>query len=267
MSQHSITACDVRNRVANQKRFGAASDHAGGGSRGSRGFTLLEVLMAVVLLALLMTLALTSIRTAIQASRSGEAMIARSEQSRTVQGFMRRQLAQALPIAYEQVADAGTERRFAGSADEVVFVATMPGYLSRGGAHVQTLSLVGNGRGQRLQFNHAQLNGYDPADPQFAAEPVVLMEGIASGRFEFRELDETGELGEWNSDWETSERLPLMIRLVLEFDRDDARRWPEFAVTVMASAAGIQPVGFTARPARGLTIPNPAGQRRLVPRP
>ncbi len=240
------------------------------GSGRAGGFTLLEVLMAVVLLALLMTLALTSIRTAIQASRSGEAMIARSEQSRTVQGFLRRQLAQALPIAYEQLADAGTERRFAGSADEVVFVATMPGYLSRGGAHVQTLSLVGNGRGQHLQFNHAQLNGYDPEDPQFGAEPVVLMEGIASGRFEFRELDETGELGEWSSDWETSERLPLMIRLVLEFERDDPRRWPEFMVTVMASAAGIQPVGFNARPPRGLAIPNPAdqgGQQRPVPRP
>jgi len=265
MSLPTISPRSASKQLASSTRSGAASSQVG--CVRSRGFTLLEVLMAVVLLALLMTLALTSIRTAIQASRSGEALIARSEQSRTVQGFLRRQLAQALPIAYEQLADAGTERRFAGSADEVVFVATMPGYLSRGGAHVQTLSLVGNGRGQRLQFNHAQLNGYDPEDPQFGAEPVVLMEGISSGRFEFRELDETGELGDWSSDWETSERLPLMIRLVLEFDRDDPRRWPEFAVTVMASAAGIQPVGFTARPARGMTIPNSANQPRPVPRP
>jgi general secretion pathway protein J len=232
--------------------------------RAERGFTLLEVLMALVLLALLLSLAWASMRAAIQSSRAGEALIARTEQSRTVQTFLRRQLSQAMPIAYEQLADQGRERRFEGSADELVFVAPMPGYLSRGGAHVQTLSFVGSGRGQRLEFNFAQLNGYDPDNPEFGAEPVVLIDGISRGRFEFRELDENGELRDWNSDWETSERLPLMVRLVLEFDREDPRHWPSFDVTVMAAASGIQPVGFNQRRQRGLTIPN-SGAR--PPRP
>ncbi len=224
--------------------------------RRHRGFTLLEVLMALGLLALLLGLAWASLRTAIQASRSGEALIARSEQARTVQTFLRRQLAQAMPLAYEQLADSGAERRFEGSADEVRFVAPMPGYLSRGGAHVQTLALVGGGRGKRLEFNHAQLNGFDPVDPQFGAKPVVLVEGIANGRFEFRELDENGELADWSSDWDSSDRLPLMVRLVLEFRRDDPRRWPQFDVTVMSAAAGIQPVGFTGRRARDFRRPS-----------
>lgn len=232
-----------------------------------RGFTLLEVLMAFVLLALLLSLAWASMRTAVQSSRSGEALIARTEQSRTVQTFLRRQLAQAMPIAFERLEDNGAERRFEGSARDLRFVAPMPGYLSNGGAHVQTLSLVGGSRGQRLEFNHAQLNGYDPDDPQFGAEPVVLMEGIAGGRFEFRELDENGELRDWSSDWEASERLPLMVRVVLEFDRGDARRWPQFDVTLLASAAGIQPVGFTQRRQRGLTLPNNGRRPRSGDRP
>ncbi len=239
-----------------------------GGSRRTHrehGFTLLEVLMALVLLALLLSLAWASMRAAVQASRSGEALIARTEQARTVQTFLRRQLAQAMPLAYERMEDSGTERRFEGSADSVRFVAPMPGYLSRGGAHLQTLTLVGSGRGQRLEFNHAQLNGLDPLDPAFAPDPVVLLDGIASGRFEFRQLDETGELADWSSDWDATERLPLMVRLRLEFDREDARRWPEFDVTVMAAAAGTQPVGMNSRQPRGLSIPNsgrrPGGSR------
>ncbi len=228
----------------------------------ARGFTLLEVLMALVLLALLLSLAWASMRAAIQSSRSGEALIARTEQLRTVQTFLRRQLSQAMPIAYEQVTDQGREVRFEGSADELVFVAPMPGYLSRGGAHVQTLRFAGAGRGQRLEFNHAQLNGYDADSPKFGDEAVVLMEGISRGSFEFRELDESGELRDWSSDWDASERLPLMVRLVVEFDRDDARHWPAFDVTVMAAAAGIQPIGLTQRRPRadGNSVARPPRQ-------
>jgi general secretion pathway protein J len=223
--------------------------------------------MALVLLALLLGLAWGSMRTAVQSSRSGEALIARTEQARTVQTFLRRQLAQALPLAYEQLDDAGTQRRFEGAAEGLRFVAPMPGYLSRGGAHVQTLSLVGSGRGQRLEFNHAQLNGFDPQDPQFGETPVVLIDGLAGGRFEFRDLDESGQLGDWESEWDQDERLPLLIRLVLEFRSDDPRHWPQFEVTVMASAAGIQPVGLTPRVNRGLTIPNSGARPRPGGRP
>ncbi len=229
----------------------------------ARGFTLLEVLMAVTLLALLLTLAWSSLRTAIQASRSGEALIARSEQARTVQTFLRRQLSQSIPLTYEQLEDAGEERRFEGDAGRIRFVAPMPGYLSRGGAHVQTLALVD----ARLEFTHAQLNGFDPLDEDpDGAEPVVLVDGIARGRFEFRDLDESGQLGDWTDQWDTYERLPLMVRLKLEFDRDDPRRWPAFEVTLLAAAAGNQPVAAGQRPPRDLTIPN-TGRRRNSGRP
>lgn len=233
------------------------------GSRRARGFTLLEVLMAVTLLALLLGLAWSSLRTAIQASRSGEALIARSEQARTVQTFLRRQLSQSMPLAYERIEDAGEERRFEGDGQRIRFVAPMPGYLSRGGAHVQTLALVD----ARLEFTHAQLNGFDPLDEDpGAAKPVVLVEGIARGRFEFRDLDETGRLGDWTDEWENHGRLPLMVRLTLDFDRDDPRRWPSFEVTLLAASAGTQPVGVGQRAPLDLTNPN-AGRRRNLGRP
>ncbi|MFA5683157.1 MAG: prepilin-type N-terminal cleavage/methylation domain-containing protein [Lysobacteraceae bacterium] len=204
----------------------------------ARGFTLLEVLVAVTLLALLLTLAWGSLRTAMQASRSGEALIARSEQARTVQRFLRRQLSQTLALPFERLEDDGVEMRFEGGDDFLRFVAPMPGYLSRGGPHVQTLVVS---RGQ-LAFNHQQLNGYDPQSPEPERESVVLLDGIAGARFEFRDIDEDGELGDWQSDWDAVERLPLMVRLTVDFDRDDARRWPPFEVTVMAAASGMQPM-------------------------
>ena len=200
--------------------------------------------MALVLLAMLLTLAVTSIRTAVQASRSGEALIARTEQARTVQGFLRRQLSQAMPIAYEQAEVAGEVLRFEADDQGLRFVSLMPGYLSRGGAHLQSLEFVSGNGGQRLQFNHAQLNGYDNEEPVMSGDPVVLLDGIAGGRFEFRDIDDRGELGDWISEWDTPERLPLMVRLEIDFKRDDPRHWPAFEVTLMAAASGLQPIGL-----------------------
>lgn len=204
------------------------------------GFTLLEILLSVALLALVISLAYGSIRVALQASRSGEALIERTEEMRTAQGFLRRQLSQMLPSAYEQLEDNGEEKRFEGDAEFIRFVAPMPGYLSRGGAHVQELALVRNRGGYQLEFRHAQLNGYDAAegfDPE--QEPVVLIDGIREASFAFRRQEPDGELSDWMSEWDEPQSLPLLIRLDIEFDQGDQRSWPEFEVASLAASAGL----------------------------
>ena len=159
------------------------------------GFTLLEILLSVSLLALLVGLAYGSIRVATKASTSGERLIERTEEMRTVQQFMRRQISQMMSAPFDYVVDDGGEKRFEGSEDAIQFVAPMPGYLSHGGPHVQRLEIVRGDRGRQLQFRFAQLNGWDPeAGFPDDAEPVVLIDGIRDGGFSFRRLDENGEL-------------------------------------------------------------------------
>lgn len=212
-----------------------------GGTRASRhrGFTLLEILIAVTLLALLVTLAFGALRTAIRTTRSGEALVERTDQVRVVQEFLRRQLSHAMPLPFERLEDSGENRVFVADRDELRFVAPMPGYLARGGPHVQWLRIVDEGRGRRLEFDHAQLNGYDPDDPKgdSTREPVVLIEGFREGRFEFRALDEEGELAEWSGDWEDPQRLPLLVRLRLEFDDDSRQRWPDLEIPLLTATA------------------------------
>ncbi|MBD8526450.1 prepilin-type N-terminal cleavage/methylation domain-containing protein [Pseudomarimonas arenosa] len=202
------------------------------------GFTLLEILLSVALLSLIITLAYGSLRVAARASASGERLIERSEELRATQGFMRRQFMQVMITPFERPGDgdALNEKRFEGSADAARFVAPMPGYLSRGGAHVQELALVRDANGYSLQFRFSQLNGFDaeqgiPAD----VEPVVLMDGLADARFEFRGVIE-GELSDWSSDWEEPWQLPAFVRLLVEFPQGDARKWPAFEVPIPAGA-------------------------------
>lgn len=207
-------------------------------SSAQSGFTLLEMLLSVALLSLIITLAYGSLRVAARASASGERLIERSEELRTTQGFIRRQLMQSMLTPYERPVDASAphEKRFEGSADAIRFVAPMPGYLSRGGAHVQELALVRDGRGYSLQFRFAQLNGFDPDQGiPSDVEPVVLMDGLADARFEFRRVIEN-QLSDWSSEWEEPALLPTFVRLVVEFPRGDPRKWPAFEVPLPGGA-------------------------------
>jgi len=210
-------------------------------SHPARGFTLLEVLLATALLALALTLAYGALRAAVGSVRSGEALIERTDEVRVAQEFLRRQLSHAMPLVFEQLEDDGERKLFEADADSVRFVSPMPGYLSRGGPHVQWLSIERSRDGMALVFDHAQLNGFDPEEPKpdDARPPVVLLEGIDRASFEYRALDETGELGEWTDTWEDPQQMPLMVRLLVEFEQGDARIWPALEVPLrLAAAAG-----------------------------
>lgn len=123
----------------------------------ARGFTLIEVLIALTLLALLIAMGFATIKSAISATRSGERIIANTNQVRTAQEFLRRQLANAMAIPFEHMEESGENRIFIADANELRFVAPMPGHLSRGGPHVQWLMLERGNDGTRLLFDHHQL--------------------------------------------------------------------------------------------------------------
>lgn len=197
------------------------------------GFTLLEVLIAITLLALLMAMAFGTLRTAIRITHSGERTISATNQVRTVQEFLRRQLSHAMAIPFDRVEDTGENYVFEADRNQLRFVAPMPGHLANGGPHVQWISFAGS----ELLFDHSQLNGYDPDDPKAnnPREPVLLMGGVADARFEYRGLNEEGELGDWEPDWDNVQQLPLLVRLVVEFD-NPARTWPDLEIPVLAGS-------------------------------
>ena len=231
--------------------------------RRQAGFTLLEILLASTLLAVLLTLAYSTVSGAVRSTRSGEAQIERTDDVRVTQEFLRRQLSHAMPVAFEQPDDGGDRKVFEADDRGIRFVAPMPGHLSRGGLQVQWLTLSSGRDGLRLEFDHHQLNGYDPDDPKGEDErpPVTLLDGIAEASFEYRALDDQGELGDWDSDWEDMEALPVLVRLNLHFESDN-RHWPMFEVPMkLAAASSSNRSRFrTRRPGR-LGRPLPGGRK------
>ena len=214
----------------------------------ARGFTLVEVIVATTLLALGLALAFASLRGAGRATARAETAAQAEERLRAVQGFLRAQLTAAMPIAFQFDSDTGQATFLRMTPTKLEYVASMPGYLSRGGPYLQTLELVPGEKGQRLVFQHQMISTDGPLKAE--REPLVLLDGIADARFEVRGIDTNGQVQAWESQWDLSAQLPPLVRLRLRFT-DPTRQWPEMVVAprlAVAYASGGDPLMRPAEP-------------------
>lgn len=198
------------------------------------GFTLLEVLAALVLLALLLVGVYSGIRTATHSVRSGTAAIERLDQIRSAQQFLRRELAQSLaqPISHT---DRGEPIFFVGNAHEMRYVAPLPGYLGKLGPQLQRLQLVDDGHdGLRLELSLALLPP-DGKPPQPLGEPQVLLDHITEGGFSYRGVDGKGAAVPWATAWPDGRVLPQLVRIQLQSQGNVD--WPQLDVPLRVNPA------------------------------
>jgi general secretion pathway protein J len=224
------------------------------------GFTLLEVLMAVTLLALLLAGAYSGIHTSVKAMHSGERVIERVDRVRTVQEFLRHQLSRILPLPYDMSPNGNFV--FEGDRNFMRYVAPMPGYLGHGGPYVQTLALTPGRDGLRLVFSGAMLNGYDAQQEKTAErEPVVLLDHIRDGAFSYRMLDDQGQLAPWSTRWDDPTVTPLMVQIELVMQNGDRIGWPTLAVPLMLDS-GASRLQMVAPKIPSNPVANPGGAAR-----
>lgn len=208
--------------------------------RGSAaGFTLLEVMLAILLLALLLAGSYGAIRTAVHAMHSGESAIDRTNRLRVAQEFMRHQVSRIMPLPFGRDESTNTNLIFEGRRDFIRFVAPMPGYLSKGGPYVQTLAFKGGRGGRQLLFSDDMLNGFDP-EAKSDNEPSLLLDQIDEGHFEFRTLDENGELTDWSDEWDDPGMTPVMVRIVARMSPQARVEFPPMDIPLMLDAGSAR---------------------------
>lgn len=207
------------------------------GAAAARGFTLIEIILATLLLSLGLVVAFASLHSANGSVQRADAAAARNEHLRAVQGFLYRILQSAQPMTLARDASSQQVAWLQGSEQQVRFVAPMPGYMSRGGPYAVTLRIAPSpdGHGNGLFFSYAMLVDGKALASDAKRPAEQLLDGIAQARFEYRGLNEQAVAGPWHSTWRRPSQLPLEVRLVLRFN-DAARPWPPFATAL--------PLGF-----------------------
>ncbi len=223
------------------------------------GFTLVEMLLAITLMAMIMALAYQGLAAGTRAVDRGEAAVDRTNRLRVVQQFLRNQISRTLPLALpvEYDDEEGALVIFDGDDARLDFVAPMPGYLDRGGPQHQVLALRRGETGLELLFAHQMLNSREDRDPLDDPDrpPTVLLDGIASGHFEYLSVDDEGEPTEWLDDWEDPSITPLMVRIELEMEASSRLAWPTLEVAPLID-------GSATRRNRSIIIPGGGGTPR-----
>lgn len=203
--------------------------------RRSRGFTLIEVLLATALLAAGLALAFGTLGAATKTVQRGELMAQRSERMRAVQGFLRRRIAAARPVAFDTDTASLLPQRFIGDSERMRFVADLPDYLGQGGPYLHDFSVDGGGQDGRILLTLGLVQSGETIEDRVPRPPEVLVEGLESARFRYRALDSEGKLGAWQEQWTAVEQLPLLIEVTL---RDaDGSQWPPLVVALPMATA------------------------------
>jgi general secretion pathway protein J len=211
------------------------------------GFTLLEVLGSMALLALLLLGVYSGVRSATHTVRAGTQKIEQLDDVRSAQIFLRRELEQAMsqPITHD---DNGNGIFFIGSSDEMRFVAPLPGYLGQLGPQLIDIKLVSGEKGKQLVASLAVLPP-DGSKPKPLGEPQVLVDGVIDGSFSYRGLNQQGQPMDWQRDWKYTGNMPNVVTVKLALH--DGREWPELSAPLRVNAAAAQGPGNMLRGLRG----------------
>lgn len=195
----------------------------GAGRVRAGGFTLLEVLLSMLLLAVLMSAVYAALSGSRKLVQTGLRQARRDEQIFATRQFLRRSLAQirTVPIPEPVSRPPGWLQ---GGPRKLRFVAPSVAALGGRGLQVQQLQLVQmDGRSGRLELQLADLPMH--GEPlHWRLPPEVLLDGISGGHFAYRDADTPEREGAWQGHWTVPGRLPRLIGLQLQFK--DRQPWP-----------------------------------------
>lgn len=164
---------------------------------GRGGFTLLEVLLALTIVAAVLTLAFGGLRVGIAAWRQGEDRSESLAHTRNLQVVIAGALAGAQ--AYLGVARQGEQAslQFRGGPGAVQFVTVNPPLPAGTGVAFTAVTIAGQGAGPGLVIRQKAMPNFEPFEE---VEPSLTDSSIASVRFRYLRPED----GTWTDTWEVS---------------------------------------------------------------
>ena len=197
--------------------------------RQAAGFTLIEVIIAMVLLVTIMVLLYAGLSFALKSWDAGDANGRRVADRRLGENFLRRELMELFPMRWKNATM--VKFAFEGEKDHLKFVSSRPAGLSQGGLSLVSLEVQakeGN-RGRNLMMRRAMPDDeavdFKPLD---GAEAVVLIADIDTAAFSYFGAENDFAEAKWTDKWEFAAALPQLVRLKVK--TTDGRELPEYVV-------------------------------------
>jgi len=182
-------------------------------ARAQRGFTLIEMVIALVLLAAMIGLLYSGVNFGLRSWDAADANGRRVADRRIGENFLRRELTQLFPMRFK---DPMTLRfAFSGERDHLRFVSSRPADVSGGGLSLVGIDVEeGADRSRNLVMRRAMpddaAKDFAPLD---AAKPTVLLEGIDAVSFSYVGSENDFTDPQWYDAWTFEGHIPQLVRI------------------------------------------------------
>lgn len=196
------------------------------------GFTLIETLIALVLLSVMFAILFSGLRMGASSWDAAQNRVEESTEWAIAARFLQRQLAYARQVDRFDPPEGEPALAFRGQSDHLRFVAPLPAHLGGGGLHWIELR---QDPGAGLRFDHGLFHP-DTSDPGGPRDPEtrVLLVDVERLRVRYYGRPAESEGYTWSDTWSEDE-LPHLVALILT--RHDGRE------ITLAARTGEQPAG------------------------
>ncbi len=194
------------------------------------GFTLVELIVALVLLALMASVMFGSLSLAARSWDGGEAKVDQVSAMRQTQEFLREQLSAEYPLRMRKMAE--LPLLFAGERDEIRYAAALPSRVIEGGVYFFRLAVARADDKSQLVLERMIPDASALQEPDFReAKRSVLADGIAELRISYfgrdaRSTDAEGPT--WRDRWDDRQQRPMLVRIDVKPEKGAA--WPALIV-------------------------------------
>jgi len=185
--------------------------------RAQGGFTLIELVVALVLLGAMMVLLYSGLTFALRSWDAGDANGRRAADRRLGENFLRREVGEVFPMRWKD--PSALRYAFEGGRDLLRFVSSRPAGVAQGGLALVSVAVETNPKdnSKNLVMRRAMADA-DAADfaSLDAAEPSILVPDVASVAFSYFGAENDFAEPKWTDEWNYKGRMPSMIRVRMQ---------------------------------------------------
>ena len=191
-----------------------------------RGFTLLEVIIAMMISGLLLSLLYSGLSNSLWQWQSIERVSQQSSQQYLFLQHLRQQLQQAI-----KVTDNDQTILFNGTDKELSFIAPLELEQIGGGLYQYSLRQQIINDLSVLQLHIQTFHNEEDQPEPSPIETLELYRGVEPIRFAYADADRGGTVT-WQDHWQLQQELPVAVRLTTDATSPSMRQWPDILVRI-----------------------------------